>query len=107
MCVCVCVREREIHSRPQESKLSTCLISLPSISSRVVKAISDDYVCLQSTVTKGYHYDFGMERGCIFVPKKVAESKNCGGLRLFESVSSIVSDPDFCGKEFGVYDTSL
>ena len=71
------------------------------ISSRLVKALTQDYVCLLTTPTEVNWYSFALEEKCIFVPKKVAESTQCGGLRLFENVSHITNDPDFCNKKMG------
>lgn len=35
------------------------------------------------------------------MPVKVAMSRDCGGLRLFENVERITKDKNFCKKDFG------
>ena len=63
--------------------------------------MTEDYVCLQAIPTEGQWNKFSMEEICIFVPMSVAESKECGGLRLFENISGIIHEPQFCDKKMG------
>ena len=76
-------------------------VSCHRIPSRIVKALSEDYVCLQVVPTESPYLKITVDEGCIFVPKSVADSTGCGGVRLFENISSITSDPNFCNKELG------
>ena len=39
---------------------------------------------------------------CIFIPTPVAESKQCGGLKLFQNLSTIFDSSDFCDQQFGM-----
>lgn len=38
---------------------------------------------------------------CIFVPREALSSGACGGLRLLQNATAVVSDPAFCDKKFG------
>ena len=40
---------------------------------------------------------------CIFVPRGLAGSSECGGLMLFTNVANITGDPDFCSKNLGMH----
>ncbi len=39
---------------------------------------------------------------CIFVPTSVADSMECGGLKLFRNVSAVFRDKSFCNYSFGI-----
>lgn len=71
------------------------------LSSRLVKAVREDYVCLLAAPTKTRLGGISFGEACIFVPKTIADSTECGGLRLFENIKNITSDPDFCSKKLG------
>ena len=66
-----------------------------------MKAVNEDYVCLLTRNTDGYNIEFSLENGCIYVPRNVALSTECGGLMLYKNLKSIVNVPNFCSKEFG------
>ena len=72
-----------------------------------MKALSEDYVCLLKSPVKSRTNAFALEEKCIFVPKSVAVSSQCGGLRLFKNVSGVINDPDFCNKDLGMPMLSL
>ena len=72
-----------------------------SISSRIVKGLSQDYVCIQAIPTDDFINSFSMEEMCIFVPKNIAENSACGGLQLFENISGIINSPGFCKQKIG------
>lgn len=61
----------------------------------------EDYVCLLAAPTEKRFNGISIEEACIFVPKAIADSTKCGGLRLFENIKNITSDPDFCSKKLG------
>ena len=50
------------------------------------------------TIHKYYHLD-----KCIFIPKRIAESRKCGGLQVFRNITDITKDANFCTKPFGEY----
>ena len=88
--------------------LQTC-----SIPPRLLEALNK-YVCLMRplrnlTMTKKNSntilvaQKFEALEKCIFVPRDVAESQQCGGLRLVKNIKNVVRDPNFCNKEFGKY----
>ena len=73
----------------------------------LIRKALESYVCLlppvkdvsrpsQGRNEKWLHLD-----ECIFVPAEVARSGGCGGLMLFKNLQNVVSDPDFCKKQFG------
>ena len=101
---CVGVHLCVLHVECTHDCITTVLHS-NRIPTRLVKAISEDYVCLMKPV-KGSWAFFPPEKNCIFVPLKLAQSRECGGLRLFETVDSILEDPDFCNKRFGIVSMS-
>ena len=72
------------------------------ISSRVVKALTEDYVCLQTRNTFDYWNKLSLESECIFVPRETAYSRYCGGLLLQENLDSILSVQNFCQQELGM-----
>ena len=90
---------KSVHKNP--SKRYKCNVIMCRISTRVVKALTEDYVCVQTRNTFGFWMKLNIEDGCIYVPKKTALSKDCGGLMLYQNLQSILDVQDFCNKEFG------
>ena len=61
------------------------------------------YVCLIRPLKTTWRQQFWKTEpleSCIFVPREIAESQQCGGLRLRENIS-VVFTSDFCDKPFG------
>ena len=82
-----------------------------SIPPRLLEALNK-YVCLmrplrnltmvkKDTDTILVAQKFEPLEKCIFVPRDVAESQDCGGLKLVKNINNVTRDPKFCEKEFG------
>lgn len=89
-----------------ECQFSRCTYIITTVlesrlSSRLVKAVMEDYVCLIAPQIESTLNKLSIEEACIFVPKAIADSTECGGVRLFENIKKITSDPDFCSKKIG------
>lgn len=86
---------------------SLCVFSCYNSFPPVIRKALEKYVCLlpptkdlskpkQGQNEKWLHLD-----ECIFVPREVSKSTECGGLMLFKNIAKVISDPNFCNKPFG------
>ncbi len=79
-------------------------LAINKITKLVINALSDYYCLLPASynVTLSPNSSIIVDANeCVFVPKKVRESTDCGGLNSYKTIRKSVLDQNFCSREFG------